>query len=404
MRHVLGALVVSLLLATGPRVSAQEGTPVTEIPATPVGEQLTWVLAQLNGDAADLTEADIVDHFAPEFLATFLPAPVLLDLLRQTSEQYAPVTFTGFAFPPTDTSAVTPVDVATGEQAAIYLVVEPDPPHRIVRMDLSEAPAPPSATGKRVSIGERALYLDCAGEGAPTVVLEGGITSDWAMVQPGVTSSTRVCAYDRPDSPGSRSDPTAQRTAQEVVDDLSALLDAAGEAGPYVLVGHSMGGLYVQLYAYQHPDDVAGLVLVDPTPEEFSARLADLLTSLGTPVPTPPPDAELSIDETAFQQLREARATGDLPAVPMIVLTHGLPDDPAERPPGWPLADEERIFRELHAEIAALVPNSRLLIAEQSRHNIHQEQPQIVIESILDAVEAVRDPGTWATPFATPAS
>jgi pimeloyl-ACP methyl ester carboxylesterase len=401
MRRLPGVLIVALvLLSTGPAVSAQDGTPVTEIPATPVGEQLTWVLAQLNGEAADLTEADIGDHFAPEFLATFLPAPVLLDLFRQTSEQYAPVTFTGFAFPPTDTGAVAPVDVATGEQAAIYLVVEADPPHRITRMDLSEAPAALSDSGQRVSVGDRSLYLECAGEGSPTVVLEGGITSDWAAVQPEVAASTRVCSYDHPDGPGSRSDPTVQHTAQEVVDDLHALLEAAGEPGPYVLVGHSMGGLNVQLYAYQHPDDVAGLVLVDPTPEEFSARLAGMLSSLGTPAPLPSP--EESTDETTFQQVREARLAGDLPPVPLIVLTHGIPDDPAERPPGWPMEEEERIFRDLHEEIATLVPGARHVIAEESRHSIHQEQPEIVIESILDVVEAARDPATWGTPAASP--
>jgi pimeloyl-ACP methyl ester carboxylesterase len=394
--------VFALLLALVGPAAAQDGTPVTEISATPVGEQLTWVLAQLNGEAADLTEADITAHFTEGFLASFLPAPVLLDLLRQTAQQYAPVTFAGFAFPPTDTGAVALVEMATGEHAAIYLVVEADPPHRITRMEVNEPPASPSATGERVSIGERSLYIDCVGEGAPTVVLEGGITSDWAMIQPEVAASTRVCSYDHPDAPGSRSDPTAQHTAQEVVDDLHALLEAAGEPGPYVLVGHSMGGLNVQLFAYQHPADVAGLVLVDPTPEEFSARLSDMLEALGTPGPLPPP--ELSIDETTFQQVREARLAGDLPPVPLVVLTHGISDDPAERPPGWPMDEEERIFRELHEEIAALVPGARHVIAEQSRHNIHQEQPELVIESILDIVEAARDPATWGTPVASPAS
>jgi pimeloyl-ACP methyl ester carboxylesterase len=392
--------VLSLLCALVAPAAAQESSPVAEIPATPVGEQLTWVLGQLNGDAADATETDIAAHFTERFLATFLPAPVLLDLLRQTAAQMAPVTFTGFAYPPTETGAIGLI-TAGGEQAAIYLVVEPEPPHRISRLDIAEAPATPSATGQRVSIGDRALYLDCTGEGAPTVVLEGGITDDWTAVQPGVAATTRVCSYDRPDSPGSRSDPTPVRTAQEVVDDLAALLAAAGERGPFVLVGHSMGGLYVQLYAYRHPDEVAGLVLVDPTPEEFSARLADMLTALGTPAPLPSPD--VSTDETSFQQLREARVAGELPRVPLIVLSHGRPDDSSQRPPGWPLDEEERILRELHAGIAALVPGSRHVIAERSGHDIHKEQPELVISSILDVVVAARNPGTWATPVASPA-
>jgi pimeloyl-ACP methyl ester carboxylesterase len=150
-------------------------------------------------------------------------------------------------------------------------------------------------------------------------VLEGGITSDWAAVQPAVAGFTRVCSYDRPDSPASRSDPTPLRTAQEVVADLRAMLTAAGEPGPFVLVGHSLGGLYVQLYAYQYPDEVAGLVLVDPTHEEFSARLADLLLELGTPTPPAPPEPDT--DDLSFTQMRRARAAGPFPPVPLTVLS-----------------------------------------------------------------------------------
>ena len=404
----LGAALALLgsFLSAGPLgVKAQEATPdatPVAMPVTPVGDQLGWVLAQLNGGALTLTEAEVTAHFTPEFLAGF-PFP-LLDLLRDTAEQYAPVVVTGFPFPPTLSGAVATVDLATGERAAIYLTVEPDLPHRITRLDLSEAPAPASATGRRVSVGERALYLDCTGNSGPTVVLEGGIASDWAAVQPTVAGSTRVCSYDRPDSPGSRSDPTPQRTAQQVVDDLRALLTAAGEPGPYVLVGHSMGGLYVQLYAYQHADEVAGLVLVDPTPEEFSARLGELATELGTPVPAAPASPVApGPDEVSFTQMRQARAAGTLRSMPLVVLSHGRAAEASERPPGWPVAEEERIWRELHAEIAQLVPNGRHVVAEASGHDIHQEQPDLVVKAILDVVAAGRDPSAWGTPVtATP--
>ena len=410
MRRLLVPLVgLFLLLPALPMAAAQPGTPEVsapplELPTSPVGEQLAWVLAQLNGGAATLTEAELTAHFAPAFLANVLPAPVLLDLLRQTAAQYAPVTVTGFAFPPTATGAVALVTLATGERGAAYLTIEPSPPHRITRLDLAEAPAPPSPTGRRVDIGGRALYLDCTGGGGPTVVLEGGIASDWVAVQPAWPGSRRVCSYDRPDSPGSRSDPTPERTAQEVVDDLHALLDAAGEPGPYVLVGHSLGGLYVQLFAYQHPDEVAGLVLVDPTPEEFPARLAQMLVSLGTPVPARPPGTPPTVEEIHIEQMRVARRAGSLRPMPLVVLSHGRADDPSERPPGWPLAEEERIFRELHAEIAHLVPNGRHIVAEGVGHDIHQEQPELVNEAIRQVVAAVRDPSTWATPTASPAT
>jgi pimeloyl-ACP methyl ester carboxylesterase len=90
--------------------------------------------------------------------------------------------------------------------------------------------------------------------------------------------------------------------------------------------------------------------------------------------------------------------------MPLVVLSHGRADDPSERPPGWPLAEEERIFRELHAEIAHLVANGRHVIAEGVGHDIHQERPELVKEAIRQVVAAVRDPSTWATPTASPAT
>lgn len=409
-KHRILLLVAILTVLATPlgsgfgRVGAEDATPAATtvaIPATPVGEQLAWVLAQLDGGAATLTEADLAAHFAPAFLANFLPAPVLLDQLRQIAREHGPLTFAGFAYPPTATGAIALVVTAGGQQVGLVLTVEAEPPHRITRLDPGEPPAPATATGRRVDIGGRALYLDCTGHGGPTVVIESGLAAEWAAVQSAVAAGTRVCSYDRPDSPGGHSDPTAIRTAQEVVDDLHALLAAAGEAGPYVLVGHSMGGLYVQLFAYQHPDEVAGLVLVDPTPEEFSAGLRELLTSLGTPVPAPA--GEPTVEETSFAQMRAARAAGTLRPMPLVVLSHGRPATAEERPPGWPIAAEEQLLWDLQDQIARLVPNGRHLVAERSGHDIHHEQPELVIDGVRAVVEAVRDPSTWASsPQGTP--
>jgi pimeloyl-ACP methyl ester carboxylesterase len=367
------------------------------MPDTPVGNQLTWVLEEFNGGAGDLTEGEVADRFDPLFLVA-LPAPVLIGLIQDTAAQYGPFVFTGFAYSPLDTGAVALVTASGGMAAAITLTVGPDQPHRITRLEFGEPPPPPTANGRRVDIGDRSLYLECTGEGSPTVILEGGITSDWAAVAPQVANVTRTCSYDRPESPQSRSDPTSDRTAQQVVDDLRALLEAAGETGPYVLVGHSMGGLYVQLYAYQHPDEVAGLVLVDPTPEEFTPRLIELLTSLGTPVPEP--TGPVTIEQQSMDQMRSARATGALPEVPMVVISHGVAASPEERPPGWPIAEEEVLFQQLQMDIVRLVPGARHVVAEESRHDIHQEQPDLVIVAITDVVAAVRDPVSWATPSA----
>ena len=141
-----------------------------------------------------------------------------------------------------------------------------------------------------VNIGSgRKMYLKCTGKGSPAVVLVGGLRAsaeDWSIsdkskptVFAEVGKFTRVCACDRPGTPvgekPSRSDPVPQpTTAKDAVADLHALLTAAGEVGPYVLVGHSYGGLIVRLYASTYPKDVSGLVLVDA----LSERLQDAET------------------------------------------------------------------------------------------------------------------------------
>lgn len=394
------ALILALLalaLMPGTPALARQASPspvAVSVPDTPVGGQLAWVLDVLNG-AAVPTEGEMTERFDPLFLVGF-PVPMLIGLLQDTAAQYGPFELDGFAYPPTDTGAIALVTARGDMAAAITVTVEPDPPHRISRLEFGEPPPPASATGRRVDVGGRSLYLDCTGEGAPTVVLEGGVSQEWAAVQAQVATQTRVCSYDRPDSPQSRSDPTSERTAQQTVDDLHAMLEAAGETGPYVLAGHSMGGLYVQLYAYQYPQEVAGLVLVDPTPEEFTPGLIELLESLGTPVPEPA--GPVTIEQRSMEQMREARASGTLPEVPMVVLSHGVAPTAAERPPGWPVEEEEALFQRLHLEIVESVPGARHVIAEASTHAIHQEEPDLVIAAITDVVAAVREPASWATP------
>src|SRR5205823_3156829 len=119
--------------------------------------------------------------------------------------------------------------------------------------------------GTTVDVGGHRLYLHCAGEGQPTVLLDSGMSStteSWTEVQPGVAAFTRVCSYDRAGL--GRSDPgPAPRTGGQMVAELHALLRNAAIPGPYVLVGHSFGGLNMQLYAGRYPEDVAGMVLVD---------------------------------------------------------------------------------------------------------------------------------------------
>lgn len=117
--------------------------------------------------------------------------------------------------------------------------------------------------------GGRRLNLYCTGSGMPTVVLEAGHgdgLTTWARIQPAISRRTRVCSYDRAGF-GFSDPPHKPGTIQQAVDDLHALLSKAHARPPFVMVGHSMGGMIVRLYAAEHLDDVSGLVLVDPTNE-----------------------------------------------------------------------------------------------------------------------------------------
>ena len=129
------------------------------------------------------------------------------------------------------------------------------------------------------TLGATDFYLHCMGTGSPTVLLEAGLgsTSDvWYQVQPQLARSTRVCAYDRAGLGGSDPGPTP-RTSATIVSELHTLLARAGIAGPYVLVGHSIAGYHLRLFAHRYPGTVVGMVLVDAShPDQIARQLAAL--------------------------------------------------------------------------------------------------------------------------------
>jgi len=139
------------------------------------------------------------------------------------------------------------------------------------RADARKYPPP----GRLVDIGGYRLHIYCLGKGSPTVILDAlfpGTVSNWAWVQPEVAKTTRVCAYDRAGLGWSDSGPEP-RDAMQHARELHALLANAGEAGPYVLAGHSLGGLSVRMYADRYPDEVAGMVLIEGTNPDAWVRL-----------------------------------------------------------------------------------------------------------------------------------
>jgi pimeloyl-ACP methyl ester carboxylesterase len=287
------------------------------------------------------------------------------------------------------------------------------------------APAAQGDFAGLVDIGSgRRMYLECRGSGGPTVILVSGWPNPggyWHLlypedpgpaVLPGVAAFTRVCAFDRPgtvldiDPPvRSRSDPVPQPTTVEnIVADLHALLQAAGVPGPYVLVGHSFGGLVVRLYASAYPDEVVGLVLVDAAQEETYPAWQALLgptrwAEMMNLTQQPPeglenyPDFERLDLEGSVVQGRQARANEPLRPLPLAVLTHGRPFE--ELVPNWPGDAFERMWLGMQQDLATLVPNARFTVARQSGHAIQQDQPALVIEAIRQVVAGVRDRDTW---------
>lgn len=130
------------------------------------------------------------------------------------------------------------------------------------------------ADGRMVDVGGRRLHLVCAGTGSPTYVLEAGaagFVEMWQRVQAGLAAGARACAYDRAGLGASDGAPGGF-TPDRVRRDLKTALDAAGEKGPFVLVGHSLGGIFVRAFAAAYPGDVAALVLVDPAHEDQLER------------------------------------------------------------------------------------------------------------------------------------
>ena len=265
--------------------------------------------------------------------------------------------------------------------------------------------------GGLVDIGQgRKMYLECRGTGSPTVVLISGTRGahdDWtdlidpknpngapkpgeSAVLPRVSKFTRVCAYDRPgttlnDDTQTKSTPVQQpTTAQQGVADLHALLIASGERAPYVLVGHSWGGLIARLFASTYSDEVAGLVLVDSASEFLKSSLTPAQWETYIEA------TKKLIESNGLEAPDHARTLGLLHSsprvrpIPVVLLTSDKRFDfgagGAETWPAWRTAQQR---------LAKLL-NAKHVSDTNSGHAIQMEQPQLLIDAIRLVVDAVR--------------
>ena len=257
-----------------------------------------------------------------------------------------------------------------------------------------------------IDIGGRAVFLSCRGEGAPTVIVEhgqGGSSADMGSLQRELSRDTRVCLYDRAGM--GKSDPppapiTAPRTAADVVADLHALLEAADIPGPYVLVGQSVGGAFVQLYARMYPDEVAGVVAMNAVPpanpwlDESAPLMTEQERAEELAYNAGGQDTEDFDWNTSFAQLDAADPP---PSMPFLMLISTIaqcesPDDICGRTYG--------VYETVMAELAAEWPQGRFIQLE-AEHEIY-ERPEAV-RAIRQLIDAVRDPGLWVVSATPPA-
>jgi pimeloyl-ACP methyl ester carboxylesterase len=274
------------------------------------------------------------------------------------------------------------------------------------RRDLAATPAP----GHLIDIGGYRLHLWCTGDGAPAVILDtglGGSTPGWGFVQPEVARFTRVCSYDRAGMGYSDPGPSP-RTARRIASELAELLARSGIDGPAVLVGASLAGFGVRVFASDYAERAAGLVLVDASHEDdahdvpWMARFVPLLSTIGVlrlsgvsfgqPVESLAPAVRPFARATSFraagyqaaadeiihirESASEVRSSRRKLTIPVVVVTGGR------------AADEK--WRQLQRDQASLSARGCLLIAQRSGHVVSVDQPEVVVDAIRAVVETAR--------------
>ncbi len=259
---------------------------------------------------------------------------------------------------------------------------------QFLRRKMAPQPKLPHARFSSTAYGIRSLVV--AGTGTPTVVFESGLGQgkrNWASVFNAVSEMTQAVAYDRAGYGQSEPSQTS-RDGLQIVLELRDMLHVEGIAPPYVLVGHSLGGTMVKLFAKTYPGEVAGVVLVDARHEEFTQRCRQS----GVPrLLYEPPEALLSVLpptaraelQAAPLTLKQARRAGAFPDVPLIVLTQS---NVTSR---WPMT-LGTVWEASQRRMAKMSVLGRVKVVGDSGHNVHLDRPDVVIRAVWGVIRAAR--------------
>ena len=267
-----------------------------------------------------------------------------------------------------------------------------------------EKPVPGFLTA---NIGDhRTLRYRCAGHGTPTVLVEQGMAISvettfswkapvgWAVIFPRISRVTRICVYDRAGL-GRSSKLTAPATSLDAARDLHVMLGRLRIPPPYVLAGQSLGGMDALMFANTYPNTVTGMILIDSSHPDQQRRFAEVLPPRSadeSPVlrgfrdgPDAPVMGEWFDFPRNSQLMRNLQGLGDKP---LIVLTH----DPRAIAPGGLVPAQweeltEPVWQQLQAQLATLSTNSKHIVVDHAGHNIQLEQPQVVVNAILDVIQ-----------------
>jgi pimeloyl-ACP methyl ester carboxylesterase len=232
---------------------------------------------------------------------------------------------------------------------------------------------------QKFDVGGHSLQLLIGGQGSPAVIFEGGFgtgIASWSTVQKDVAAFAQTVSYDRAGL--GQSDPGPKpRSAKQIATELHAALEKSGVKPPYVMVGHSFGGIYVRVFADMYPKEVVGMVLIDPSQESFNDWLIknqpDRLKAAQSEIAKAGPgvQAEFAEVDTSYSQARVAKVPGGIP----VTLLTATEDDTMP-------AEGRKLWIEKHKEWLAKVPGSKHVVVEKATHFIQAQQPALVIDAI----------------------